>query len=53
MSPSDKFLVNDKDNVFTAFKWAKVDKMMFYHRHKLEFEYEEEWGLRLLGQYQG
>lgn len=48
MSPSDKFLVNDKDNVFTAFKWAKVDKMMFYHRHKLEFEYEEEWGLRLL-----
>jgi hypothetical protein len=48
MSPSDKFLVHDKDNVFTAFKWATVDKMMFYHRHKLEFEYEEEWGLRLL-----
>ena len=48
MSPSDKFLVHDKDNVFTAFKWATVDKMMFYHRHKLEFEYEEEWGMRFL-----
>lgn len=48
MSPSDKFMVNDKDNVFAAFKWSDVDKMMFYHRHKLEFEYEEEWGLRLL-----
>lgn len=48
MSPSDMFMTNDKDNVFVAWKWAKVDKMMFYHRHKLEFEWEEEWGLRLL-----
>jgi hypothetical protein len=52
MSPSDKFLVHDKDNVSTAFKWAKVDKMMFYHRHKLEFEYEEEWGMRILANIQ-
>lgn len=48
MSPSDKFLSTDKDNVFTAWKWAKVDKMMFYQRQKLTFEREEDWGLRSL-----
>lgn len=48
MSPSDKFLSTDKDNVFTSWKWAKVDKMMFYRRQKLTFEREEEWGLRSL-----
>lgn len=46
MSPSDKFMQTDKDNVFTAFKWAKVDKMMFYNRQQLKFEYEQEWGLK-------
>ena len=48
MSPSDKFLSTDKDNVFTAFKWAKVDKMMFYNRQQLTFEYEQMYGLRTL-----
>lgn len=46
MSPSDKFLSTDKDNVFTAWKWAKADKMMYYKRQKLTFEREEQWGLR-------
>lgn len=46
MSPSDKFLSTDKDNVFTAFKWKKVDHMMFYNRQQLTFEYEQKWGLR-------
>ena len=45
-SPSDKFMHTDKDNVFTAFKWAKVDKMMFYNRQQLTFEREEEWGFK-------
>ena len=45
-SPSDRFVPTDKDNVFTAFKWDKVDKMMFYNRQKLSFEYEHEWGLK-------
>src|SRR5574344_83882 len=45
-SPSDKFLDTDKDNVFTAFKWSKVDKMMFYNRQQLSFEYEEDWGFK-------
>lgn len=46
MAPSDKFMHTDKDNVFTAFKWAKVDKMMFYNRQQLQFDFEEEWGLK-------
>lgn len=45
-SPSDKFIHTDKDNVFTAFKWATVDKMMFYNRQQLLFEYEHEWGIK-------
>jgi len=48
MSPSDKFLPSDKDNVFTSFRWAKVDKMMFYNRQQFTFEYEQDWGLRTL-----
>ena len=46
MSPSDKFMRTDKDNMFTAFKWSKVDKMMFYNRQTLTFEREEDWGFR-------
>lgn len=45
-SPSDKFMPTDKDNVFTAFKWTKVDKMMFYNRQELTFEYEQDWGFK-------
>ncbi len=45
-SPSDKFVHTDKDNVFTAFKWSKVEKMMFYNSQKLTFEREEEWGFK-------
>ena len=46
MSPVDKFLTTDKDNVFTSFRWTKVDKMMFFNRQQLTFEREEVWGLR-------
>jgi len=46
MAPSDKFLRTDKDNVFTSFKWADIDKMMFYNRQSLTFEREEDWGFR-------
>ena len=45
-SPSDKFLITDKDNVFTSLKWTKVDKMMFYNRQQLAFEYEWFGGLK-------
>lgn len=40
MSPSDKFLLTNKDNVFTAFKARSIDKMYFYNRQSLEFKYE-------------
>ena len=46
MSPSDKFISTDKDNVFTALKWANVHKMMFYNRQQLTFEYEQDFGLK-------
>lgn len=45
-SPSDKFMNTDKDNVFTAFKWSEVNKMMFYNRQQLSFEREEDWGFK-------
>lgn len=45
-SPSDKFMGTDKDNVFTALKWTKVDKMMFYNRQQITFEREEDWGFK-------
>ncbi len=41
-SPSDKFMPTDKDNVFTAFKWTKVNHMNYMRRYKLL--YEREWG---------
>ena len=47
-SPSDKFLTTDKDNVFTAFKWSKVNAMMFYNRQQLTFEREEDVGFKTL-----
>ncbi len=47
MSPSDRFVPTDKDNVFTALKWATVDKMMFYNRQQLQFEYEGEGGAKV------
>ena len=46
MSPSDKFMHTDKDNVFTALKWSKVDAMMFYNRQQLTFEWEEDFGFK-------
>ena len=46
-SPSDKFLITDKDNVFTSLKWTKVREMMLYNRQQLAFEYEWYGGLKL------
>ena len=46
MSPCDRFLDTDKDNVFAAFKWTSVEQMMFYNRQQLTFEYETYGGLK-------
>ncbi len=48
-SPSDKFMNVDKDNVFAAFKWSKVEKMAYYHRQTIDFEREEDWGFAVSG----
>jgi len=45
-SPGDWFLDTDKDNIFVSFKWAEVNKMMFYNRQQAIFEYETDWGLK-------
>jgi hypothetical protein len=45
-SPSDKFMQNDKDNVFTSFRWGDTEKMMFCNRQSLTFLREEDWGFR-------
>ena len=47
MSPSDKFMPTDKDNVFTSFKWTTVDHMMYYETFRLLWDREWENGLRL------
>ena len=42
MSPSDKFLALDKDNVFVAYKWTSVRHMNYFERFNLR--YDREWG---------
>lgn len=46
MSPSDKFMPTDKDNVFTSFKWTDVHHMMYYETYRLLWDREWENGLR-------
>ncbi len=41
-SPSDKFMPTDKDNVFTALKWTKVNHMNYLRKYRLL--YDREWG---------
>jgi hypothetical protein len=45
-SPSDRFLDTDKDNLMVAMKWAKANKMLFYNRQQVNFDYETDWGLK-------
>ncbi len=47
MSPSDRFLPTDKDNVFVSFKWTKVDHMMYYENFRLLWDKEWANGLRI------
>lgn len=47
MSPSDKFLMNDKDNMFVGIRTEKIDQMYFYNRQRLAFVYETDYGLSL------
>ncbi len=44
--PSDKFIQTDKDNMFTSLKVTTIDKMFLYNRQAINFDYEEEWGIK-------
>lgn len=46
-SPTDKFMPTDKDNVFTSFKWQKVNHMQYFERWRLGMDYEWENNVRL------
>ena len=50
MNPSDKFMPTDKDNVFTSFKFTKVDQMMYFNRFRLKYQKEWHFGLRFDGE---
>ena len=45
-SPSDENLLHNKDNFFMTFRAASQDEMFLYHRQKLAFTYETDWGFR-------
>lgn len=49
MSPSDKFLLHNKDNVFMSFRALKIRQLYFYNRQRLHFSFESPWGLRVGG----
>lgn len=45
MSPTDKFLKTDKDNVFVGFKWTDVDQMSYVKDLSLTYINETTYGL--------
>lgn len=45
VSPSDKFVSTDKDNVFTSFKWTDVYHMLYTRYARLQLYREWESGL--------
>lgn len=46
MSPTDKFLKTDKDNVFISFKTSTVDQMSYVRNIALKYENETQFGLK-------
>ncbi len=44
MSPSDKYLMTDKDNMFVGWKWATVDQMSYIRDATLTYELETNTG---------
>lgn len=46
MSPTDKFLKTDKDNVFVSFKTSTVDQMSYVRDIALKYENETQFGLK-------
>ena len=44
MSPMDKYLMTDKDNMFVGWKWATVDQMSYIRDATLTYELETNTG---------
>lgn len=44
MSPSDKYLETDKDNMFVGFKWTTVDQMSYIRDASINYELETNSG---------
>ena len=46
MSPTDKFMKTDKDNVFVSLKTSTVDQMSYVRNIALKYENETQFGLK-------
>jgi hypothetical protein len=51
MSPMDKFLFTDKDNVFVAFKTTTVDQMSYMRDFKIDYNLETAGGFGIKAMY--
>lgn len=47
MSPMDKYLMTDKDNMFVGWKWATVDQMSYIRDATLTYELEAQTGFSM------
>ena len=47
MSPMDKYLMTDKDNMFVGWKWATVDQMSYIRDATLTYELETNAGFSI------
>lgn len=45
---ADRYLTNNKDNIFMTFKTHQTENMYLYNRQKVYFEYETDWGFNAL-----
>ncbi|WP_300811997.1 DUF5686 and carboxypeptidase-like regulatory domain-containing protein [uncultured Bacteroides sp.] len=48
MSPMDKYLMTDKDNMFVGWKWATVDQMSYIRDATLTYELETNTGFSMM-----
>ena len=49
MSPMDKYLATDKDNLFVGWKWTTVDQMSYMRDATLTYELETNTGFSVTG----
>ncbi|MCQ2254606.1 MAG: DUF5686 family protein [Bacteroidaceae bacterium] len=51
MSPSNRFGVHDKDNIFTMLKWTKDENKIFYNLKQIAFDWEQYGGMEYMLHY--